>query len=100
VPESGERSAVLTVGGEVVRLFSLSEDGAPFEYSLTGRAGGEIVVRVEGGRIRLLRSDCPDGHCVRMGWLERPGESAVCLPNTLVLKVIGTGEAEFDAVSR
>ena len=98
-PGNGERSAVLTVGGEMVHTFPLSKGGTPSEYSLTGRAGGDIVIRSEGGRIRMLRSDCPDGRCVRTGWIKHPGEAAVCLPNRLVLKVIGSGDTEFDAPS-
>jgi hypothetical protein len=97
MPAGGALVAVLTVNGDEVRAFPLSGAEYPFEYLLQGGAGGEIVIRAERRRIRILRSDCPDGDCVRTGWLSRPGDAAVCLPNRLVLKI--AGEAEYDAVT-
>ena len=47
-------------------------------------------------------ADCPDKDCVNQGWISRPGQMIVCLPNRLVIKIESdklTQEEDVDAVS-
>ncbi|MGD8430280.1 MAG: NusG domain II-containing protein [Ectothiorhodospiraceae bacterium] len=50
---------------------------------------GESVIQVGRGRIRVVSSPGPRKICVRAGWLRHPGESAICLPNRVVVQVVG-----------
>lgn len=61
--------------------------------------GGYNVLEVEGTRARMREANCPDRLCVQMGWIERPGQSIVCLPHRLLLRIEG-GEEKLDGVSR
>ena len=47
----------------------------------------QVEIRVENGRICVLSSSCPDKLCVNCGWLEEKGDSAVCLPNQVVVRI-------------
>ncbi len=40
------------------------------------------------GRIGFEKSDCPDKICVRTGMLKNIGETAACLPNEIILKIV------------
>ncbi|MDD3692908.1 MAG: NusG domain II-containing protein [Oscillospiraceae bacterium] len=40
------------------------------------------------GSIRFEKSDCRDKICVRSGKLNIVGESAACLPNEIILKIV------------
>jgi len=40
------------------------------------------------GSISFEQSDCPDKICVKTGNLNRIGESAACLPNEIILKIV------------
>lgn len=40
------------------------------------------------GAIRFEQSDCPDKVCVHTGELHMVGQSAACLPNGIVLKIV------------
>ena len=40
------------------------------------------------GSICFESSDCPDKVCVRSGRLSKVGESAACLPNQIILKIV------------
>lgn len=40
------------------------------------------------GRIGFEESDCPDKICVRTGMLKNIGETAACLPNEIILKIV------------
>lgn len=52
------------------------------------------LVRAERGRIAVISADCPDRDCVRRGYISRSGESAVCLPGRLVIRISGAGEVD------
>lgn len=56
-----------------------------------------VVIRYGQGTVCFASSDCPDGVCVRTGVLNRAGQTAVCLPNRLVIRV--EGEGDVDAIS-
>jgi hypothetical protein len=52
------------------------------------------------GNIRFERSDCPDKICVHAGKLHIVGQSAACLPNGIILKIVpadGRREDDLDA---
>jgi hypothetical protein len=53
------------------------------------------------GNIGFVRSDCPDKVCIHAGMLHTVGQSAACLPNGLVLKIVpanGRNEDDLDAI--
>lgn len=55
------------------------------------------------GSIAFEESDCPDKVCIRSGRLRLAGESAACLPNQIVLKIVGNengGADEPDLVAQ
>lgn len=60
---------------------------------------GKSTLEVREGRVRMVDSACPDKLCVRTGWISRPGESIVCLPNRVVIEIVG-GEGGPDVVNR
>jgi len=48
---------------------------------------GATVVEVDGRRVRVKTSPCPNKCCVRRGWLAAPGEAAICLPNRVAVRL-------------
>lgn len=93
--ESGAPVAEVIVDGVVADTIPLR--GAAAGERVYQSAYGQCVVAVEDGRICIVHSDCPDQVCVHTGWLTRPGQSAVCVPNRIAVVVRGGG-AEVDAV--
>lgn len=66
-------------------------------YELEEQPGFVLETNGEGA-IRIKQSPCPDKLCMRVGYLEHPGEQAICLPLKLVLQLSGETEDEgFDA---
>lgn len=56
---------------------------------------GHNVIVLSGKSARMVSADCRDQVCVRTGMLTRAGQVAVCLPNRVVLKIVGeTGEID------
>jgi hypothetical protein len=88
----GEKYAVIAVDGRVTEEIPLWRATT---HSPAGRPGVQIAVR--GGMVGFVRSDCPDKICVHSGFLSIPGQSAVCLPNRVVVKVASKGAPELDS---
>lgn len=56
---------------------------------------GHNIIVLAGKTARVESADCHDQVCVRTGTLTRAGQVAVCLPNRVVLKIVGeTGEID------
>ena len=58
----------------------------------------ELLVGQRG--VAFIRSDCPNQICVHTGWLNRPGHFAACIPNQVLLVIVGEAEAQLDGVTR
>ena len=51
----------------------------------------DVVFHVDkDGSIRFIQSDCPDKVCIRTGRIHLAGQSAACLPNGIVVKIVPT----------
>lgn len=61
--------------------------------------GKNVLIEVKGAKIGFIQSDCQDKICIRTGFIDDCGESAVCLPNKVAVQ-IECEENEFDAISR
>ena len=61
---------------------------------------GDVIntIEIDGQSIRFAQSTCPDQVCVRTGTLTRSGQTAVCLPNRVILRLTG-GAAGVDAIA-
>jgi hypothetical protein len=83
--------AEIAVDGEVVDVLPLQEERL---YSPTGRPAVRISVR--GGAVGFTASDCPDRVCIHSGFLSLRGQSAVCLPNRVVVRIVAGEAGEGD----
>ncbi|MBR2466676.1 MAG: NusG domain II-containing protein [Clostridia bacterium] len=84
----GGAYARVTVGGEVVAEYSLSENG---EYPLNG---GTNVLVIKDGAAYMKEASCPDKTCItrhRTG-ISYDGETITCLPNRVRVEIFGGGE--------
>ena len=79
-------SVRVSVDGRVVGEYSLSVDG---EYSLND---GTNILVIKGGKAYMKYASCPDGLCINQGEAYKIGQKIVCLPNRVMVEVIGEGE--------
>ena len=84
-PEKGEKAEIY-LDGEKVMTLSLDVDR---EIVLE-----HMTIIVEKGAIRVSDADCPDKICKARGTISKAGQSIVCVPNRIVIKVVGKGEVE------
>ncbi len=80
-------TVVVSVDGEKVAEYPLSVDST---YSLN--AGTNILV-VENGCAYISKATCPGYQdCVEAGKIRFVGEKIVCLPNKVIVEIVGEGE--------
>lgn len=84
--------------GQLVEEIRLDRVREPYSFPLTGEEGAENVVEVEPGRIRIVSATCPDQVCVRQGWISDSAVPVVCLPNQVIVEIVG-GEGFADTAA-
>lgn len=85
--EQGEYVRIC-VNGEIIGEYSLDKHA---RYSLNN---GTNTVVIENGFVYMESADCPDKTCVHVGKISKTGQRIVCLPNRVVIEVLG-GEDEI-----
>ena len=94
--DGGAHAVSIEGAGEFSLTVSLSEDG---EYEVPGPLGSTIVI-VRGGAVCVDSSPCPHQVCVGMRAAARPGEVIVCVPNGVVVRVLGEDGRALHATTR
>jgi len=62
---------------------------------------GTTRIEIKGKKVRVISSPCPEKICVKMGWKSKNGETIVCVPNKVVVKIISASQKEdVDAIVR
>ena len=82
----------VTVDGEVFGTYSLKKE-QEVEINDTNR------LIIEDGQVDMVEADCPDQICVDHKTISKKKETIVCLPNKVVVEIVGGESAEIDAVA-
>ena len=101
-------SQVLTVeiSGQQIGRVVLSWDelnGEIHHWHLEGPAGGLNLVYLPEKGLYVESSSCPDHICIKTGWINKAGQSIVCVPNEIIVRLFAGGRAgkdELDGILR
>ena len=72
---------------ETDRVFKLENNGVT------------LTVSIKDGEVTVKSSDCPDRVCVASGKISKVGQTVVCAPAQISLRIVGSGGGELDAVT-
>ena len=78
--------AVVTVDGKETVRYPLSEN---CEVWISGVNGGQNLLNICDGSAIVSEASCPDKICVHQGPISRSGETITCLPNRVMITIIG-----------
>jgi hypothetical protein len=91
-----EGSKVLvTIDGHEHKTFDLNED---ITYEIV-QDGEYNILEIKDGYARIVDASCPDKLCVKFGRIHYDNETITCLPNKVVIRVLGGEENDLDAVA-
>ncbi len=82
--------AEISYDGEVVKTVPLSETS---EFSING-----ITFSVNKNSISVVSSPCPDKICVKTGEIKRNGETIICLPKKVSVRIISDDKNSADII--
>lgn len=82
--------AEISCDGKVVKTVPLSEDA---EFSVN-----DIKFSVKENSVCVISSPCPDKICVKTGAIKRNGETIICLPEKVSVRVVSEDKVSADIV--
>lgn len=82
----------VTVDGDVYGTYFLDQD----QEILIGKTNRLVI---KDGKADMIEADCPDQICVDHKSISKNKESIACLPNKVIVEVVGGAEASLDAVT-
>lgn len=86
--------AEVTIAGELYKNIPLSEHKGEETIEVKTKTGVNII-KVSDDKISIVEADCPDKVCMKPGFIHKPGESLVCLPNRLMIQIKGNSEEDI-----
>jgi len=88
--------AVIKLDGKMVATSSLKKNQS---FKIMGPVG-ETRIEIKDSKIRVQTSDCPQKICVKTGWIDRPFQLIVCVPNKIVISIEGEKRDYFDVITQ
>lgn len=88
--------AVVVQEGKEIASYPLSED---ISVTFQSSNGGYNTLVIKDGKADVTEADCPDKLCVNQNSISFNGETIVCLPNKLVVKIVSGEEADVDIIA-
>jgi len=94
--EEAKIYAILTIDGEEIERFELSENIPHEEFIYYPHDDQYNIIEVDGTRIRDKEDNSPDQIAVQTGWVSQSGQTSICLPHGLMIEIVSTGPATSD----
>lgn len=82
----------VTVDGELFGTYSLEKE-QEIEINNTNR------LILKDGHADMVEANCPDQICVEHKSISKNKETIVCLPNKVIVEIVGGEDTELDAVA-
>lgn len=80
--------AVITIAGKPYDKIKLTGHKGETEYLIETPKGNNLVL-IKDEKIAIIEADCPDKLCTEPGFMEKPGQSLICLPHSLSIAIEG-----------
>ena len=86
----------ITVNGKVYDKLLLKDDT---EYTVHTEDGGYNTFVIKNGYVDMIDASCPDKICVHMRDIHFDHETITCLPNKVVLEIVGGEDNDVDVIT-
>jgi len=97
--EGKSRVVLVLLDGQEVEEIRISPDMEKKEIRIDTGNGTYNIVSIDGDGVRVVEASCSDKLCIKQGNIDSPGQSIVCLPNKLVIKIIGDNNSPIDDIT-
>jgi hypothetical protein len=94
---SNQKSVVIKSEGAIVAEIPI--DATTSASYVVENKYGYNEIRIEDGKVFIHSADCKNQLCVTEGVIQEPGRSLICLPNRVVVEIVGKREDDVDVIS-
>lgn len=88
---------IISVDGKEVEILDLNRDAT---FSIKGENGSFNDIEIKDGSVSMVNASCPDKICVEHRPIHYNHETIVCLPNKVVVEIIGGDENPIDSIAK
>lgn len=90
--------AEIVCDGKVIQKYPLVQD---MEERFLIPEYGYNTISIHEKHVSIIDADCPDRICVKQRAISKTGESIICLPHKLVVRIVGNLQeaSEIDAIA-
>jgi len=85
LPKGEAKYLVVQVENREILRIPLTKLKSGDKYKVRGPLGDSIFEYIEGRGVHMISSPCPDKICIKQGYINKAGESIVCLPNRVII---------------
>ncbi|MDR2649043.1 MAG: NusG domain II-containing protein [Clostridiales bacterium] len=95
---TNQMKAEIYASGRLLQTVSLTDERTR-EFVIEN---GKMILSIEQDGVAVSYADCPSRVCVRTGKITLPGQMITCLPNRVIVKLIGYSgfDQEVDVIAR
>ena len=97
ISEDGAKVQV-TVDGVIYGTYPLDKDATVDIKESDGNVTNTLIIKDK--KADMTSADCPDHLCVDQKAISMENESIICLPNKVVVTVIGDKESDIDSIAK
>lgn len=86
----------IELDGKVIDSYEISQEGEIEAQEIRVDTGqGEYnIVRISSEGVAVIDANCPDKLCVGSPAIKVPGQSIVCIPHKIVVRIIGKSQGD------
>lgn len=86
--------AQITVSGDVYKTIPLSNHKGEEILEIKTKYGTNIIKIID-QKIGIIEADCSDKVCMNPEYINKPGQSLVCLPHKVMIEIKGMAEDDI-----
>ena len=88
---------VINIKGEDKYKYNLSEDKTiELKKKDYDSLLGDMIIEIKDNKVRVAKEESPKNYCSKQGWVSNVATPIVCLPNAVVITIIGQSETDVD----
>ncbi|MGL5964185.1 MAG: NusG domain II-containing protein [Fusobacteriaceae bacterium] len=97
MPDKKGSKAEIYVEGKLKYVQNLQKDEK--NIFVDSELGG-VNIQFENMKVKVTSSNSPKKLIVKQGWIAKPGEILIGIPDKVIIKIIGEGDDELDYVAK
>lgn len=95
--DGNNKYVVISIDGEEKFKYKLSEDREinllKNDYSTLL---GDMIIEIKDNKVRVKKEESPKNYCSKQGWVGNVATPIFCLPNAVVITIIGENTSDLD----